>query len=128
MSLTQFAIVNAAPAEKSDKLSDGAGLSLLIEPNGSKLWRFRYFFGGRENMMTLGSFPTVPLAEARRKRDEAKKLLAAGISPSQQKRAEKQTKLPSPPSARTDGCLNDWPPLWLADSLPTLRLRNSSTF
>jgi len=89
MSLTQFAIVSAAPAEKSYKLSDGAGLSLLIEPNGSKLWRFRYFFGGRENMMTLGSFPTVPLAEARRKRDEAKKLLAAGISPAQKKRADK---------------------------------------
>ncbi len=89
MSLTQFAIVNAAPAQKSYKISDGGGLSLLIEPNGSKLWRFRYFFSGRENMMTLGSFPTVPLAEARRKRDEAKKLLAAGISPSQQKKAEK---------------------------------------
>lgn len=89
MSLTQFAIVNAAPAQKSYKLSDGGGLSLLIEPHGSKLWRFRYFFGGRENMMTLGSFPTVPLVEARRKRDEAKKLLAAGISPSQQKKAEK---------------------------------------
>jgi integrase len=89
MPLTQFAIVHAAPAKKSYKLSDGAGLCLLIEPNGSKLWRFRFFFGGRENMMTLGSFPTVPLAEARRKRDDAKKLLAAGISPAQKKKEER---------------------------------------
>jgi len=90
MPLTQFAIAHAAPAKKSYKLSDGAGLCLLIEPNGSKLWRFRFFFDGRENMMTLGSFPTVPLAEARRKRDDAKKLLAAGISPAQKKKEERQ--------------------------------------
>jgi hypothetical protein len=47
------------------------------------------FFGGRENMMTFGSFPTVPLTEARRKRDEAKKLLGAGRMPISEKRAEK---------------------------------------
>jgi hypothetical protein len=71
--VTQFAIVNATPAEKSYKLSDGAGLSLLVEPSGSKLWRFRYFFGGRETMMRLAASPAVPLSEARRKRDDAKK-------------------------------------------------------
>ena len=89
MPLTQFAIVNAAPAAKPYKLPDGEGLSLLINPNGSKLWRFRYHFGGRENMMTLGAFPAVSLSEARRKRDEAKKLLAAGTSPSEQKKTDK---------------------------------------
>jgi hypothetical protein len=87
MPLTQFAIVNAAPAAKPYKLPDGEGLSLLINPNGSKLWRLRYHFGGRENMMTLGAFPAVSASEARRKRDEAKKLLAAGTSPSEQKKA-----------------------------------------
>jgi integrase len=89
MALTQFAIVHAAPADKPYKLSDGGGLYLLIWPAGSKLWRFRYRFGGREKLMTLGSFPTTTLAEARAKRDEAKKLLAAGISPSEQKKAKK---------------------------------------
>jgi integrase len=89
MALTQFAIVNAARADKPYKLSDGGGLYLLVSPAGGKLWRFRFFFGGRENMMTLGSFPIVTIAEARGKRDEAKKLLAAGISPSEQKKAEK---------------------------------------
>ncbi len=89
MPLTQFAIVNAAPTTKPYRLPDGDCLSLLISPNGSKLWRLRYHFGGRENMMTLGAFPTVSLSEARRKRDDAKRLLAAGISPSDQKKADK---------------------------------------
>jgi integrase len=89
MPLTQFGIVNALAAEKPYKLSDGGGLHLLVQPNGSRLWRFRYRFGGRENMLGLGSFPALSLAGARTKRDEARKLLAAGISPSQQKRLDK---------------------------------------
>ena len=89
MPLTQFAIVRAVPAEKPYKLSDGEGLHLLVEPNGSKLWRLRYRFIGRESMMTLGSFPEVTLAAARTKRDEARQLLANGINPAQQKKLDK---------------------------------------
>jgi len=52
MSLSQFAILKARAKEKPYKLSDGEGLHLLVQPGGSKLWRFRYRFAGRENMLT----------------------------------------------------------------------------
>src|SRR5438552_5584398 len=84
--LTQFAIAKAAPSDKPHKLADGGGLHLLIQPGGSKLWRFRYRFAGRENMLALGAFPSTSLADARAKRDDAKKLLASGTDPSQERR------------------------------------------
>jgi integrase len=87
--LTVFAIDRARAKEKSYKLSDGNGLHLLIEPNGSKLWRFRYSFARKEKMISLGSFPAVSLAKARMKRDDAKRVLAEGKDPSQRKRDEK---------------------------------------
>jgi integrase len=89
MALTLFAIQNAKPKEKAYKLSDGGGLHLLVQPGGSKLWRFRYRFRGKENMLALGTFPEVSLATARSKRDDARKLLAEGTDPSQQKKLDK---------------------------------------
>ena len=87
--LTVFAIEKARPRDKPYKLSDGSGLHLLVESNGSKLWRFRYRFDRKEKMMSLGSFPEVSLASARTKRDEARKLVAAGTDPLQQKLHDK---------------------------------------
>ena len=87
--LTVFAIDRARPKAKPYKLSDGNGLHLLIEPNGSKLWRFRYSFAQKEKMISLGSFPEVSLAAARMKRDDAKRTLSEGKDPSQQKKDEK---------------------------------------
>jgi hypothetical protein len=72
--LTQFAIQRAGPREKSYKLADGNGLFLLVQPNGKKHWRFCYKFVHRENMLAFGSFPEVPLAAARKKRDQASRL------------------------------------------------------
>jgi integrase len=89
MVLTSFGVQNAAPKEKPYKLSDGNGLHLLVNTNGSKLWRLRYRFGGKQNMLSLGSFPEVSLATAREKRDDARKLIAEGIDPSQQKKLDK---------------------------------------
>ena len=89
MPLTQFAIVKAVATDKPLKLPDGGGLHLLVQPGGSKLWRFRYRFAGRENMLALGVFPTTSLADARSKRDHAKKLLASGTHPSRQKKLDK---------------------------------------
>lgn len=89
MPLTQFAITNAKPAEKDYKLADGAGLHLLVRQNGSKLWRFRYEFCGRENMLTFGPFPLTSLASARTKRDEARALLASGMNPSVKRKLDK---------------------------------------
>ena len=89
MALTQFAALHAVASDKPIKLSDGDGLSLLVQPNGAKLWRLRYRYLGKENMLTLGAFPAVSLLDARKKRDEAKKLLSEGIDPSQQRRMDK---------------------------------------
>jgi integrase len=89
MRLTNFSITKARPKDRPYKLSDGAGLCLLVEPNGSKLWRFRYRFAGRENMLTLGPYPIVSLADARVKRDDARRLLVAGIDPSAKRKEQK---------------------------------------
>lgn len=88
--LTQVAITAAKPKAKPYKLSDTAGLSLLIGTGGSKLWRFRYCFGGKEKMLSLGSFPDVTLAHARAKRDEARQALAAGLDLAQKRKEEKR--------------------------------------
>jgi integrase len=63
------------------KLSDGGGLHLLVQPNGSKLWRLKYRFDGRERLLSFGKYPVTSLAIARAKRDEAKALLAGGVDP-----------------------------------------------
>lgn len=88
--LTQLQITAAKPREKSFKLSDGSGLALLIEPSGSRLWRFRYHFDGKEKMLSLGSFPDVTLAKARERRDAARRLLADGTDPARQREADKR--------------------------------------
>jgi integrase len=87
--LKLFEIQQARPSDKPYKLSDGAGLHLLVETNGRKLWRFRYHFDGKEKMISFGSFPEVSLADARGKRDEARKLLEAGTDPSRKKQLDR---------------------------------------
>ncbi|EST58292.1 integrase [Proteus hauseri ZMd44] len=89
MPLTDIQIRKANPKEKPYTLNDGNGLSLLIEPNGSKGWRFRYRFAGKPKMISLGVYGQVTLAEARKKRDEAKKQLAENINPSDDRKSEK---------------------------------------
>lgn len=81
--LTDSKIRSAKPLEKSYKLPDALGLYLTISTSGSKLWYFRYRFGGKENRLAFGAYPQVTLAQAREKRDAARKLLASGICPSQ---------------------------------------------
>ena len=65
------------------------GLHLLITNSGSKLWRLRYRFAGKQNMLSLGSFPEVSLADARSRRANARELLASGVDPSQQRKLDK---------------------------------------
>jgi integrase len=89
MPLTQIAIVKAAATNKPVRLSDGDGLHLLVQPGGRKLWRFRYQFAGRENMLSFGSFPATSLADARSRRDQARKLIEAGTDPAAKKRLDK---------------------------------------
>jgi integrase len=87
--LTDTAIRKATAPEKPRKLADGGGLFLLHNPNGSKWWRLKYRFGGKEKLLSLGTYPETGLADARSKRDAARKLLQAGIDPGDQRKAEK---------------------------------------
>ncbi len=98
MPLTDTAIRAAKPISSAVKLSDGGGLYLLIQPTGSKLWRLAYRFGGKQKTLALGVYCAansrevlVPLALARERRAEARRMIAAGIDPSEAKRAEKQS-------------------------------------
>ena len=90
MLLSSFSIEKAKPRAKPFKLADGNGLHILINPNGSKLWRFRYRHNGTQKMIGFGSFPEVSLAQAREKRDEARKVVAAGEDPSQKRKDERR--------------------------------------
>ncbi len=89
--LTALAIQNAKPRNKPYLLTDGNGLHLVVKENGSKLWRLRYRFGGKQNMISLGPYPDVSLAAARAKRDDARKLLTDGKDPSQQRKEDRLT-------------------------------------
>jgi len=87
--LTVVEIKNAKPREKSYKLFDGGGLYLEVAPTGGKWWRLKYRIGSKEKRISLGVFPKVSLAEARKERDKAKRLLQAGIDPAEERKARK---------------------------------------
>lgn len=89
MALTDIQIRRAKPQEKPYTLSDGLGLALLINPDGSKGWRFRYRFNDKAKLMSFGSYSLVSLAEAREKRDVARKQVANGIDPVEERKAQK---------------------------------------
>jgi integrase len=89
MYLSDVAVRKAALRERSYKLSDGGGLHVLVQPNGSKHWRLKYRFAGKEKLLSFGRYPMTTLAEARSKRDEAKKLLSSGTDPALRRKLDK---------------------------------------
>lgn len=95
MALSDTKIRNSKPKDKPYKLTDGDGLFLLISPpgkkspNGSKWWRFKYRFGGKEKLLSFGTYPEVSLTVARDKRAEARKMVAAGIDPGEDRKTKK---------------------------------------
>ncbi|HAK6814226.1 TPA: tyrosine-type recombinase/integrase [Salmonella enterica] len=89
MALTDIKVRTAKPTDKQYKLTDGNGMHLLVHPNGSKYWRLQYRFGGKQKMLALGVYPDVSLADARARRDEARKLLANSIDPGDKKKNDK---------------------------------------
>ncbi len=92
MALTDVKIKNAKPKEKPYKLADEKGLYLLINPNGSKLWKCKYRFLNKEKKLSFGAYPDVTLAQSREKRDEARKQLADDIDPGILKNSIKRSK------------------------------------
>src|SRR5450432_616905 len=89
MPLSEIVIRQAKPGPKAIKIFDGRGLYLLLSPNGSRGWRFKYRVDGREKLISFGIYPDVPLKLARDRREEARQQLAAGIDPGAKRKAEK---------------------------------------
>jgi integrase len=89
MPLTDVKVRNAKPSEKQVKLSDSDGMYLLVTPNGGKCWRLKYRFGGKEKVLALGTYPEISLAEARAKRDAARRMLSQGVDPGEVRKAQK---------------------------------------
>lgn len=89
MALTDIKVRTARSTDKQYKLTDGNGMHLLVHPNGSRYWRLQYRFGGKQKMLALGVYPEVSLADARARRDEARKLLANNIDPGDKKKNDK---------------------------------------
>jgi integrase len=92
MPLTNTAIRNAKPAKKTTKLYDERGLYLEVAPSGGKWWRLKYRFGGKEKRLSLGVYPDVSLKDARERRDDARKLLANAVDPSENRKATKASR------------------------------------
>ena len=90
MPLTDTTVRTAKAKDKQYKLSDSAGLYLLVYPNGKKYWRLKYYFAGKEKLLSIGVYPLISLSEAREKATEAKRQLNSNIDPSQYKKELKQ--------------------------------------
>ena len=89
MPLTVTEIKAFKPKEKSYKKADSKGLYVEVPSNGSKLWRLKYRFGGKEKRLALGSWPEISLAKARELRDDARRKIAEGIDPAMERKKEK---------------------------------------
>ncbi len=92
MALTELAIKHLKPKSTVYRIADSGGLCLEVSPSGSKLWRWRYYYQGKEQMLALGKYPALTLADARKKRDEARELVDAGKHPTREKKIQKLRK------------------------------------
>jgi integrase len=90
MPLTDVVARKAAPAERPIRLWDAGGLYLEVRPSGSKLWMLKYRIAGREKRIGLGAYPLISLRQAREKRDEARRLLLAGLDPSAERQRARE--------------------------------------
>lgn len=90
--LTDTAIKKAKPNDKPYKMADEQGLYLMVTPSGGKLFRMKYKIGGKEKLLSFGAYPAVPLVRAREKRDDARRLLADGVDPGENRKVQKAAK------------------------------------
>ena len=96
MRLTDIAIRRAKPKDKIYTLTDGDGMYLEVTPNGGKWWRFKYRFNGKQKRLSLGTYPSTGLKDARDKRYEARKQLSNGIDPAIARKLAKVIVIASP--------------------------------
>ena len=92
LALTDTKVRNAKPKEKDYRLADGHGLYLFVTTGGAKLWRWRYRFSGKEQVMSFGAYPGISISAAREAHETARKVLAKGINPMIQKKEQKEEK------------------------------------
>ncbi|MBT0958664.1 tyrosine-type recombinase/integrase [Alphaproteobacteria bacterium KMM 3653] len=90
MPLSDIQVRNLKPREKAYKVADFEGLFVLVKPNGSKLWQFKYRMDGKERLLSIGVYPDVSLAQARKAKEAARANVAAGVDPSEAKQEEKR--------------------------------------
>ena len=90
MTLTDTKAKSAKPQAKPYKLADEKGLFLLVHPNGSRYWRWKFRFADKEKMLAFGVYPDVSLKAARERRDQARETLAQGVDPAFKRKAEKR--------------------------------------
>ena len=113
MTLT-FAAINAAqPRGKPYKLTDRQGLYLFVAASGTKSWRYKYDFGGKERLLTIGRFPDIGLADARALHDEARTLIRAGKDPVVEAKRQKQTQITA-----TEATFKKIAEIWLEEQRP----------
>ncbi|CAL4866074.1 Prophage integrase IntS [Asticcacaulis sp. MM231] len=91
MALSDTALRNAKPLSTQFKLHDEGGLFVIVKPSGGLLWRFKYRFNGKEQQLSLGTYPDISLKMARQRRDEARSLLAQGTDPAADKKRKIET-------------------------------------
>src|SRR5512135_2367690 len=90
--LSEVKIRTSKPEKNPYKIFDGGGLFLMVTPSGGKLWHFKYRFESKEKKLALGAYPEISLADARLRRDEARRQVANGIDPGAVRKAQKQAK------------------------------------
>src|SRR5690349_13023241 len=117
MPLTDTEIRKAKPQQKPVRLFDAGGLYLEISPRGGKWWRQKYRFAGKEKRLSHGVYPDVSLKDARARRDEARRLLANGIDPSEHRKATKTMQVQRAASS-FEAVAREWfakfSPVWVA--------------
>ena len=112
--LTDIQVRSAKPAARQYKLSDGQGLHVLIHPNGGKYWQVRYRFLGRQKTASLGTYPTLSLADARELRADVHRKLQQDVDPTAQKRSEKLVRLTRQENTFQQ-VANKWFKVWAKD-------------
>lgn len=127
MPLTDTAVKNAKPGPKPVKMYDAGGLLLLVAPTGGKLWRLKYRYGGKEKMLALGAYPIISLKDARARRDDARKLLANGVDPSDNRKAVKAAKDERAGNS-FETVAREWFTTHLAERAPSHKLRVIALF